>query len=168
MKSWWIVNCHEHYGIKIMIIVLSTSPKLECWVLLLQAWIWFCCILFVKQSLFCLVLKLKRMGFLVNDFVGRSENPFFYEHNAKMNSNLSGEVIDVEARWDGWFDLNWGEPGFPGAVPCLVALAVPRRKFLQVEWAPDVPKPGGVCSLSEIVAKWGFKSYKLCQELCNH
>ena len=88
------------------------------------------------------------MGFLVNDFVGRSENPFFYEHNAKMNSNLSGEVIDVESWWDGWFDLNWGEPGFPGTVPRLVALAVPRWKLLQVEWAPYVPKPGEVYCLS--------------------
>ena len=83
-----------------------------------------------------------------DDDVGLSENPFLRVLNTEMNKNLCGEVIDVEAGRNGWFDLNRGEPGFPGTVPCLVTLAVPCAELLQVEGAPDVPEPGVVCSLS--------------------
>ena len=107
---------------------------------------WFFYVLVLKQS----IDTECALSVYPDDDVGLSENPFLRVLNTEMNKNLCGEVIDVEAGRNGWFDLNRGEPGFPGTVPCLVTLAVPCAELLQVEGAPDVPEPGVVCSLSVI------------------
>ena len=107
---------------------------------------WFFYVLVLKQS----IDTECALWVYPDDDVGLSENPFLRVLNTEMNKNLCGEVIDVEAGRNGWFDLNRGEPGFPGTVPCLITLAVPCAELLQVEGAPDVPEPGVVCSLSVI------------------